>query len=274
MGRPDGTRVLNAEPMYYLIPHFLTERHDSMNMITEDIPVEPLRLYMNEKRKEGVRISHLALIVCAYMKAVARYPDLNRFIVNRKIYDRNEFCVSMVVLRPGNNGGDTMSKIYLDPQHDTIFDVQKKIDDYVEANRVVEADNGLDNIMAKISKRNWLIRIIGNLMRWADRHNLLPKAVIDVSPFHASLLISNLASIRTNHIYHHIYDFGTTSVGITMGNMRDIPKKSKGEIVLERCIPLGVVMDERIASGHYFAQAFAVIHELLADPAKMEQPEC
>ena len=43
--------------------------------------------------------------------------------------------------------------------------------------------------------------------------------------------------------------------------------------MLERCLPLGVVMDERIASGHYFANAFAVMRELLADPHKMEAPQ-
>ena len=69
-------------------------------------------------------------------------------------------------------------------------------------------------------------------LRWADRHNLLPKALIKASPFHASLLISNLASIRTNHIYHHIYEFGTTSIAITMGNMRGGASAHKGRFHL------------------------------------------
>ena len=267
MKRADGYRVQNEDPMYYLIPQFLTKRYDAQNMITVDIPVEPLKSYINEKRREGIHISHIALILGAYLKAAERFPALNRFIVNKKIYQHNDFTVSMVVLRPGASN-DTFSKIHLD-FGDDIFTVQRKIDDYINENRQ-DVENPLDKLMGTILKMNGLLSFACGALRWADRHNLLPKSIIDISPFHASVLISNLASIRTNHIYHHVYEFGTTSVGITMGNMREIPHTVRGEIKLEKCIPLGVVMDERICSGHYFAQAFAYIKELLTDPHLME----
>ena len=267
MKRADGTRIRNEDPMYYLIPQFLTKRYDAQNMITVDIPEAPLKAYINEKRREGKRISHIALILCAYLKAAERYPALNRFIVNKKIYQHNDFTVSMVVLRPGA-ANDTFSKIHLD-FGDDIFTVQEKIDNYINENRKV-ADNPLDKLMGVLTGMSGLLGFACGLLRWADLHNLLPKSIIEVSPFHASVLISNLASIRTNHIYHHVYEFGTTSVGITMGNMREIPHTVKGEIVLERCIPLGIVMDERICSGHYFARAFSYIKELLTDPHLME----
>lgn len=270
MKRADGYRVKNEDPMYYLIPQFLTKRYDAQNMITVDIPLEPLKQYMNEKRREGRRISHIALILCAYLKAAERYPALNRFIVNKKIYQHNDFTVSMVVLRPGA-ANDTFSKIHLN-FGDDIFTVQDKIDSYINENRQ-NTENPLDKLMGTIINMNGLLSFACGLLRWADRHNLLPKAIIDISPFHASVLISNLASIRTNHIYHHVYEFGTTSVGITMGNTREIPHTVRGEITLEKCIPLGVVMDERICSGHYFAQVFAYIKELLTDPRLME-PAC
>ena len=267
MGRADGTRVKNEDPMYYLIPQFLTKRYDAQNMITVDIPVEPLKQYINAKRREKKNISHIALILCAYLKAAERYPALNRFIVNKKIYQHNDFTVSMVVLRPGA-ANDTFSKIHLE-FGDDLFTVQEKIDNYINENRKAQ-ENPMDKLMGVILSMNGLLSFACGLLRWADNHNLLPKAIIDISPFHASLLISNLASIRTNHIYHHVYEFGTTSVGITMGNMREIPHTVKGEITLEKCIPLGVVMDERICSGHYFAQVFSYIKELLSDPSLME----
>lgn len=272
MGRADGRIVKDEVPMYYLIPHFLTERSDAMNMITIDIPVEPLREYMNAKRREGRSVSHMALIMTAYAHMAAEFPSLNRFIVNRRIYQRNEFKISLVVLRPGGGNDDTMSKLDITAQ-DTVFDVQKKIDEYIEVNASGEEENGLDKIMGTLCKMNWLMRFGINVIRWADKHNLLPKAIIDVSPFHTSLLITNLASIRTNHIYHHVYNFGTTSIAIAMGNMREIPKKGRnGQVELVRCMPLGVCMDERIASGHYFAQAFARFKEILASPELLENP--
>lgn len=271
MGRPDGKLATVGDSNYFLFPHVLKYRYDAQNMITVDIPVEPMKQYMNEKRKEGISISYLALIMAAYTRAAAKYPLLNRFVVNEKIYDRYDFTASMVVLRPGSNT-DVFSKIYFDPQNDTIFDVEKKIEDYVTASRDSESETGLDKIVSFIVSKPALAKFLVNMILWADKHGLLPKSILDALPFHTSFLITNLASIRTNHIYHHLYEFGTTSVGIAMGNMRDVPHQTKNGVELERCIPLGVVMDERICSGHYFANVFSYVTRMLADPHRMEIP--
>ena len=267
--RSDGTRVIHDDPMYHLVPYFLTKRYDAMNMITLDIPEAPLRAYMNAKRREGKNVSHLALVLTAYLLTVEEFPALNRFIVGKKIYQHNDITVSMVVLKPGTDV-DTMSKIRLTPGDD-VFDVQKKITDYIEQNRQQGEANGLDAFMNKLVKHTGLLSFATGLIRMADRLGLLPRSLIDLSPFHASLLITNLASIRTNHIYHHVYQFCTTSISIAMGNLREVPRKSREGYVFDRCIPMGVVMDERIASGHYFAQAFSLLKKYLANPELMER---
>ncbi|MBR3059491.1 MAG: hypothetical protein IKG89_02640 [Oscillospiraceae bacterium] len=267
--RPDGIKVKEADPMYFLIPYFLTRRYDAMNMITVDVPEEPMRLYMNQKRREGRPVSHLALVITAYLRVLDEYPALNRFVGNKTIYEHKDKTVSMVVLRP--NGEDAMSKIYLEATDD-VFSIQEKITSYISENRSVEEQNLLDKWMARIVRMKLLMSIFLALVRFMDRHGLLPMALVKASPFHASLLISNLASIRTNHIYHHIYDFGTTSLAITMGNMHEIPRRTKDGIVFDRCLPLGIVMDERIATGHYFALAFNRFRQYLAKPEQLERP--
>ncbi len=266
--RADGIRVKDVDPMYALIPYFLTKRYDAMNMITLDLPEEPMKDYMNRKRRDGTPISHLALIIAAYVQVIAEFPAINRFVKNKRIFQHKDITVSMVVLRPGNDS-DTMSKIYFDPE-DTIFDVQNKINTYITENRRDNNANSLDKWMGFLLKFRLIVRALVALIRWLDNIGLLPMAVIKASPFHASLLISNLASIRTNHIYHHVYEFGTTSVAITMGNMEEVPRRSREGVTFDRCIPLGVVMDERICSGHYFAQAFARMREYLKNPEKLE----
>ena len=267
--RSDGIRVIHDDPMYHLMPYFLTKRYDAMNMITLDIPEAPLRAYMNARRKEGKNVSHLALIITAYLHTVEKFPALNRFIMGHTIYQHKDVTVSMVVLKPGTEL-DTMSKIHLDFQDD-IFDVQAKITSYIDQNRQQGEANNLDAFMNKLVRHRWLLSIASGLIRAADRLGMLPKSLIDLSPFHASLLITNLASIRTNHIYHHVYQFGTTSASIAMGNMREVPRRSRDGYVFDRCIPLGVVMDERIASGHYMAQAFAQMKKYLSNPELMER---
>lgn len=268
--RVDGRRVKDMNSMYYLIPQFLTHRYDSMNMITLDVPLDPIKEYKNNKRREGVSMSHLAIVIAAYLRTAAEFPYLNRFIGNKKVYAHNDFTVSMVVMRPGTDE-DTFGKINLE-YTDTIFDVEDKINYYVEQNKMDDNPNLLDKAMKIINSFPGCLNLIGYVLRFMDKHGLLPKIIVDASPFHASLLISNLASIRTNHIYHHVYEFGTTSVAITMGNSRIIPKEKKGEIVFEKTIPLGVVMDERICGGHDFSKAFARMRQYLADPTLLETP--
>ena len=268
--RKDGYKLKGADPMYTVAAHIMKRRSDAMNMITIDIPQKPMHDYLNKKRKEGVRLSHLSLILAAYIRTVAKYPELNRFVVNKRIYARNELAVGMVVLTPGSGSHGTMSKAYFEID-DTIFDVNKKINDYIEVNRNSPADNKTEKIISSLLSIPGLLSVGVPILMWMDKHGLLPKSIIDASPFHMSLGITNLASIKTNHIYHHCYDFGTTSIFIAMGNPREIAKTVNDEVTLERCIPMGVTMDERICSGAYFAIAFRYFKKLLENPEVLEE---
>ncbi len=269
--RADGKRLRNTDPMYTVAAYVMDKRVDAMNMITLDIPIDSIQSYLNEKRKQGRSISHMAVIIAAYLRTVTEFPMLNRFIVNRKPYARNEFCVAMVVLKSGVMDNGTMSKMYFE-MTDTIFDVNQKINDYVESNRSVPEDNGTEKLIKILLSLPGVLPAGVGMFKFMDKHGWLPKKVIDMSPFHNSLVISNLASIRTNHIYHHCYEFGTTSIFITMGNMREVPKRKGDEIVFERCMPLGIVMDERICSGSYFAMAFRKMSQYFKNPELLEVP--
>lgn len=269
--RADGKKLKHIDPMYKIVPHIMTKRYDSMNMITLDIPYEPIQSYINRKRKEGVKMSHMAVIIAAYLRTCAKYPALNRFIMNKKVYARNEYCVSMVVLTPGTDGEETESKMYFDPSN-TIFDVNNNINNFVEENRNAPKDNGMEKFMDRILSVPGLLTVGVAFLKMLDKFGLLPKSIIDISPFHNSLVISNLISIRTNHIYHHVYEFGTTGIVVTMGNLREVPKRKGDEVVFEKCMPLGVVMDERICSGYYYARAFREMQKYLNNPELLEVP--
>ncbi len=269
--RADGKRVKNADPMYTIAPYIMNKRVDSMNMTTIDIPVEPIKEYLNEKRKEGINISHMCVVLAAYIRTLKYFPELNRFVVNKKVYQRNEIAVGMVVLKPGEMGHGTMSKMYFD-ENNTILEVNDIINKYVTENRETPENNGTEKIMKFLLSIPGLLPVGVGLFKWLDKHGWLPKAIIDMSPFHMSLGLTNLASIRTNHIYHHCYEFGTTSMFMAMGNSREVPKRKGEEIIFEKCMPIGVTMDERIASGSYFAMAFRKMNTYLRNPKLLETP--
>ncbi len=271
--RADGKRVRKADPMYTVVPYIMNKRYDAMNMTTVDIPLEPIQNYINAKRKDGIRLSHMSVITAAYLRTVHEFPLLDNFIVNKKIYKHKEFKVAMVVLKSLTTQQETMSKVQFELD-DNIFEVNDKMNAYVESNQQTSTVNNTDKMIKFLVSIPGLLNFGVGLFKLLDRYGLLPKFITDLSPFHASLTITNLASIRTNHIYHHIYQFGTTSVFIAMGNSREVPKRKGDEIVFEKCIPLGVVMDERICSGLYFAKAFRAFKSYLKDPSLLEaKPE-
>ena len=164
-----------------------------------------------------------------------------------------------------------MSKMKFD-LYDTIYDVNDKIEAFIAENNKSSSNTKVDKLFKILVSCGPLMRFELGTFRFLDKHGLLPKAITDLSPFHGSLVFTNLASIRTNHIFHHVYDFGTMGMVIAMGNNIDTPKQKRGEIYLEKEIPFGIVMDERLADGHKYAQAFAKITQYLKNPHLLEEP--
>ncbi len=269
MGRKDGKRCKNIDNMYTLISYIMVKRSDACNSVTVRIPFKPMHEYILNARKEGRNISHMAMVIAAWVRVVAEFPAMNRFVVNKKVYSHNDFVVGMVVQRPDGAEG-TMSKMSFELT-DTIDQVNDKINAFVDKNRE-ENSNETDALMSTLLKIPGLCNVAVGLLKWLDKRGWLPRAIINASPFHASMVISNLASIRTPHIFHHIYDFGTISQIVTMGTMEDVAKKRGNEIVLERYLPLGIVCDERVASGYGYAKAFHRLKEYLAHPELLEVP--
>ncbi len=266
--RKDGRRVRTIQPMYQVAAHIMAERSDSMNMTEVDIDLEPIQNYLHEKRKEGVSLSHLGVVLAAYIRTLCEFPYLNRFVVNKTIYARNEVAIGMVVLKPGEHEG-TMNKMHFDRKMN-IFEVQETIDAYIQENRGAGDTNSTDDLIRKLLAVPGLCRFGVNVFKWMDKHGLLPKSIIDASPFHCSMTITNLASIRTNYIYHHVYNFGTTTMLMAMGNSRETPVRRKGEIRFVKMMPIGIVMDERICNGSQYALAFKRFEQLLKNPRELE----
>ena len=102
-----------------------------------------------------------------------------------------------------------------------------------------------------------------------DKHGLLPRKIIDLSPFHTSMFITNLASIKTSYIHHHCYEFGTTSVFVCMG--KPVPNYMSGDLS-KKMMPLGIVMDERICTGYEYAAFCHDFRKCLRDLTCLETP--
>ena len=128
--------------------------------------------------------------------------------------------------------------------------MNEKIKAVIAANEKTEQSNSTDRFARFMFSVPGLPRFVVGLAYFLDRHGLLPRKVIDLSPFHTSLFITNLASIKTSFIHHHCYEFGTTSVFVCMG--KPVPNYMAGD-PSRKMMPLGIVMDERICTGYEYA---------------------
>lgn len=77
--------------MYTVAAHIMSKRVDSMNMITIDVPVAPMQAYIREHKADEHPITHMGLIVAAYLRTVAEFPSLNRFIVTKTFMQEMSF---------------------------------------------------------------------------------------------------------------------------------------------------------------------------------------
>ena len=267
--RPDGTRVKGLTPIVQALPYIMPKRYDAQNWATDYIDEDILKNYIRQKRKEGRLVTHMSVLVAAYYKAALENPKVNYFIMNRKIYKRNHFCFSFVILKTRADGtpDETCIKIFLDPEDD-VFTISQKMKEEIDRNLEKVHNNNTDKFANWAFSVPGLAKFVFGLAYRLDQVGLLPRKIIDLSPFHTSLFITNLASINTTCIYHHCYEFGTTGVFVCMG--KPVPDPMAPEGTRKKLLPLGVVMDERIATGIEYSRFFAAFERYLKKPEQLE----
>ena len=273
--RPDGRVVRDLDPMQQIMPYIMKTRTDSMNMYEDTFACEPMDAYIKQKAEEGIKLSYMHIIIAAVVRLIALRPQLNRFVMNGRIYTRPKIWVSFVVhptLKDASTG--TTIKLCFEGT-ETILEVAQKVTDAIEKETVHRAgENDTDKLLRTLMKRipGFLIKFVINTLMWMDKHNIMPKIIVDLSPFHTSFFITNLKSLGINHIYHHVYNFGTTGLFLAMGKEKTVPTIQNNEVINEKHMGYGFVSDERFCDGLYFALSLRQLRKLMLNPASMEKP--
>ncbi len=275
--RPDGRRVRTLSPMAQITAYFQVERNTCSNLFEESFEITKIDRYIRQKRREGLTdfgITHVLL--AAYVRGVAKYPQLNRFISGQKVYSRgNDIQYCMVIKKEMTvESPDTSIKVHLTP-YDTAEDVYRKLNAAVESvKRTQELDSSFDDLVAK------LLLIPGVVMKFTvwllkllDYFGLLPKFLLELSPFHGSLFFTSMGSLGIPPIYHHLYDFGNLPAFGAFGmKRRAVEVLEDGSVVSKKYIDVKFVLDERICDGYYYATFFKYYRRLLAHPEVLDNP--
>ena len=275
--RIDGRKIRTLAPMAQITAYFQWERNICSNLFEESFEITHIDRYIRQKRREGLTdfgITHVLL--AAYVRGVAKYPQLNRFINGQKVYSRGDDIQYCMVIKKEMtvDSPDTSIKVHLKPT-DTAIDVYKKLNAAVESVKATqELDSNLDSlIMALNLIPSVVLKFTVWLLKLLDYFGLLPKFLLELSPFHGSLFFTSMGSLGIPPIYHHLYDFGNLPVFGAFGCKRKaVEVQEDGTIVPRKYVDVKFVLDERICDCYYYATFFKYYRRLLRNPEILDQP--
>ena len=199
---------------------------------------------------------------------------MNRFIANKTMYQRNEVSAAFTVKKEfSDDGGEALAYIHskgtdtIDTVHDEIF---RQISICRSSD---EVDKGTQSLNAVQSLPGFLVQAVGGIARFLDRHGWMPQSVIAGDPYYSSVVLTNLGSIKLHAGYHHLTNWGTTSVFCAIGEIKKRPFfNDDGTFEMKPSIDLGLTIDERIADGYYYAKTVRLLKTLLENPQLLDEP--
>lgn len=270
--RSDGRRLRKISPFFLLIPHIMKRRSDSQVFYSQEIPLAPLDEYISKKDAEGIKMSYMAIIYASLVRIIAEKPLINRFVMNGRIYARNSIDISLAIKKGmTETAEETTLKLHFKGS-ENIFDIKNRLEETIAKNKDTTAENITDKLAKSLAYiPSWLIKLIVNFLMFLDRHDLMPKSIIEASPFHTSAFLTNVGSLGIDSIYHHLYDFGTTGVFLAMGKKKKSFISVDDTLIEEKSLSISWVLDERICDGFYYANAVKLFNKYMKKPELLEE---
>ncbi len=266
--RCDGKKVKNLAIIDKAEPFFMPMRCDATNFITIDIPCSPMDDFIARERRNGTTFSYMHIVIATIVRLIHLRPRLNRFIMRGSIYQRNELTVSMDIKKKLDDDGEQATLKFYFTGRESIYEVKKIIDDMIAEESKEKAETKTTKFIKGFTKLpDWMFRWALAIFRWMDRHGLLTKGMVKASPFHTSAFVTNLKSLKIPYIYHHLYNFGTTSMFFSLGKEKMMPVvENNKDIKVAKMLQIGFSEDERIADGYYMAKTLKLLKEILGNP--------
>ncbi len=272
--RPDGRRVRNIDPVMRITPYVMPMRCDAQVFLKHRVDKELLSRYIRKQKIEkNELVTYMQIIVAAYVRAVSRNPEVNRFIMNKQLYARNNCSAAFTILKdPGDaDKGEAVVKIKFDPT-DTLYDVRDRMAAAVEENRKEESAGFVEKLLRFLFAVPGLATLVIGIVRILDLYGLAPGVLMEELPFYVGMYITNTASIGLHDVNHHIYNWGNVGLFFGMGLTEKVCVAENGKARMKSFLPVGITADERVCSGAHYARFFADMRHYLDHPEVLETP--
>lgn len=275
--RRDGRWVKDVPGLQSIMAHLMPNRTDNEVYLHDLIDATELVKYLEEKNASHpeykTTIFHCAVVGMARM--VMERPLMNRFIQGRRTYERDEVSISFVAKRRFSDHAEESLLVLKPGPDDTVDTVSRKIVGEVHETRKSEhSTGGIDALLDSFAKiPRPLLMLIVRIIRWLDFWGKNPKALTEGDPNYSTILCSNLGSIKCPSVYHHLNNYGTLSILITIGTLhKEEMLMPDGHMEVRDVVDIGATLDERIGDGFYFARSLKLIKYIFANPELLDQP--
>lgn len=273
--RKDAARIRRLDSMHRIMPMIFPKRCESEVFMLERVDLTKTNEYLKEKNigLSGDRYSLFHIIIAAMLKTMLLRPHLNRFVANQNMYQRNDLSAAFVVKMGMTDDAEEALAFINAEENDTLETIRNKVIEEIEKCRDASTKDSSQVAMDVVAVLPAFVRnIIGSFVRFLDRRGLVPQSLIANDPHYASVLLTQLGSIKLNAGYHHLTDWGTNSVFLAIGAKKKRPYfDSNGNVEMKSCIDLGITVDERISDGFYFAKSIRLMKKLLEHPELLER---
>ncbi len=275
MARKDGVKLKKIHSMHVIMPLIFPNRCDNEAFIAERIDLTNIKAYLEQKNQGNPVYDYnlFQVIVTAVLKTLTLRPKMNRFICNNTMYLRNELSAAFTVKKIfSDDGAEALARLVVTGE-ETIDDIHEEIYRQVSFCRSDKVDTSTNAMNVLQSMPGFLTRFVGKLARALDRWGCLPEFLIGSDPYHSSVVLSNLGSIKLRAGYHHLTNWGTTSVFCTIGEMKKTPFfREDGTAEMKDSVDIGLTIDERIADGYYYSRTVRLLKTLLENPELLDRP--
>lgn len=271
--RPDGTPVRDEGVTHTLMPFLMPNRTQAQVFLEQKFDVTRLLAHIEQARVERpeAHITLFTALLCAFVRAHAARPKMNRFVLGRRIYQRHRIEYSFGVKKRFDDAGTlTVVKMAFEPD-DTLESVAARVQETIHRGRASEATQSEREMGLLAKLPTPIIRMAVAFLRFLDRINLMPRRMIDADELYCSMFIANLGSVGLEAPFHHLYDWGTAPIFCSIGRISsEVTADGAGTVSIRPMLTLRWTFDERIADGFYCARTLDLIRDLIAHPERMD----
>jgi len=256
-----------------MMPFVMPTRNEAFVLFEQRIPTAPLHHLLHElnaTRPVERRVTLFHCVLRALGVALTEFPRLNRFVAGSRLYDRHGVWIAFSAKeRLDRDARVFTTKVAFDPA-ESLVAIADRTTTALSSGRAGRETANDREISSFLRLPAPLLRLAVRLQRRLDAWNLLPAALTRDDPLYASVFVANLGSVGLDAAFHHLFEYGTIPIFVTMGRVQRVPVvRPDGSVGSEETFALRYTYDERIEDGFYAARALERLAACLGDPSEL-----